>query len=204
MIERCTASRQPAKDRPRTIAARLLLCMPALLLSVSASADPPSWAPAHGWRKKQPEYHVGESGHRWPRDYGVLRGTCDYQTVGAVLGGAVGGAVGASVGRGDTRAVAIVVGAVLGAVVGARIGREIEEADRGCIGQALELAESGRGVSWDNASTGVRYLLIPKNEYRRQGALCRDYELSRRLGDRTESGSATACLDETGRWVVAR
>lgn len=56
-----------------------------LLLILAASlgtsyADPPAHAPAHGWRKKHDPYYQGYSGYQWQRDYGVIRGECQWQT----------------------------------------------------------------------------------------------------------------------------
>src|SRR5258707_819066 len=64
------------------------------LLPVPAPADPPPWAPAHGWRKKNDPNYVGYTGRKWEKDYGVVEGHCNTQAIGAVLGGVVGGAVG--------------------------------------------------------------------------------------------------------------
>src|SRR5213593_4099413 len=101
------------------------------LLPVPSPADPPPWAPAHGWRKKNDPNYVGYTGKKWEKDYGVLEGHCNTQ--------AVGGAVGARAAKNENRPVAILVGGVLGAVIGAKIGRAIDDADRGCMGHALEL-----------------------------------------------------------------
>jgi hypothetical protein len=43
-------------------------------IAPSAHADPPSWAPAHGWRKKHDPDYVGYTGKKWPDDYGVVSG----------------------------------------------------------------------------------------------------------------------------------
>src|SRR2546429_9130975 len=96
------------------------------LLPVPSPADPPPWAPAHGWRKKNDPNYVGYTGKKWEKDYGVLDGRCNTAAVGAVLGGVVGGAVGSRVGNDSNRPVAIVTGTVLGAVVGAKVGAEID------------------------------------------------------------------------------
>lgn len=62
-------------------------------------ADPPPWAPAHGWRKKHDPYYVGYAGHQWPNDYGISSGRCNREAVGTALGGIVGGAIGSTVGK---------------------------------------------------------------------------------------------------------
>src|SRR5678815_5573926 len=100
------------------------------IVPVPAPADPPPWAKAHGWRKKNDPNYVGYTGKKWPQDYGVVEGHCDTDKVGAV--------VGSKVGSPENRPVAIVVGTVLGAVIGAKVGRALDEADRACMGHALE------------------------------------------------------------------
>ncbi|HEY3326730.1 MAG TPA: glycine zipper 2TM domain-containing protein [Novimethylophilus sp.] len=101
----------------------LIACTLLIPLSPAVYADPPSWAPAHGWRKKHDPYYTGYSGKRWYDDYGIIEGTCNRDKIGAVLGGVTGGAIGSTVGKGDGKTVAIIVGTVLGAVVGNQIGK---------------------------------------------------------------------------------
>jgi hypothetical protein len=73
-----------------------------MFVALSAAwADPPPWAPAHGWRKKYDPHYVGYEGRRWPSDYGVLRG-CNREAIGAVLAQRW-GAIGSRVGHDDQR-----------------------------------------------------------------------------------------------------
>ena len=88
----------------------------AVMLPVNVYGDPPPWAPAHGWRKKNDPYYTGYSGKRWRKDYGVVEGSCNREAVGAAVGGIAGGAVGSQFGKGSGRQVAIVVGAIVGAI----------------------------------------------------------------------------------------
>src|SRR5712691_6014722 len=119
---------------------------------VPSPADPPPWAPAHGWRKKNDPNYVGYTGKKWDADYGVLDGKCDAAKVGTVLGGVVGGVVGSQVAKDSpNRPVAILVGTVIGAVIGNKIGAEVGSGDRGCMGHALELAGEQKAVKWTNA-----------------------------------------------------
>ncbi len=157
-----------------------LLCRAAALsilacFSLAVLADPPPWAPAHGWRKKNDPYYMGYTGKKWDNDYGILDGRCNTAAVGAVLGGAVGGAVGSQVAKGDNRPVAIVIGTVLGAVIGSKIGADVDASDRGCMGHALELAGENRTVSWVNPTTGVTYRLTPTRNFSDQRNPCREF-----------------------------
>src|SRR5438093_4254174 len=104
-----------------------------------AFADPPPWAPAHGWRAKHGDkkaYYYQDRDYRPP--YGIDVGHCNRDVLGAVLGGVAGGAIGAAVGKGDSRTIAIVGGTILGVLIGGVIGRSMDNVDQNCVGQALE------------------------------------------------------------------
>jgi surface antigen len=152
-----------------------LLAFLAVTLSAPVLADPPPWAPAHGWRKKNDPNYVGYTGKKWDKDYGILEGRCNTAAVGAVLGGAAGGVIGANVAKGNDRPVAIVVGTVLGAVIGSKIGADIDASDQGCMGHAFELAAEQKTVVWTNAHTGVTYRLTPTRNFGDQRNPCREF-----------------------------
>jgi surface antigen len=181
---------------PVALAAFLALAM----TPIPSPADPPPWAPAHGWRKKHDPYYVGYSGKRWANDYGVVSGRCNTEAVGAVLGGAVGGVVGSQVGKGEGRAVAVVLGTVIGAMVGAKVGRDIDERDRACMGHALELAGEKQAVAWTNEATGVAYQVTPQRGYAHNGVPCRVVTTLVTARGRTETITATACRRAEGEW----
>jgi surface antigen len=180
------------------------LLVPAALASLSfpAPADPPPWAPAHGWRKKNDPNYVGYTGKKWDKDYGVIEGRCNTEEVGAVLGGAVGGVVGSRVSD-KNRPIAIVAGTVIGAVIGAKIGRSIDETDRGCMGHALELAGENSTVVWTNQATGVRYELTPTRNFGDKQNPCREFRTIVSVGQKRESIVDTACRRGGGDWVHA-
>lgn len=165
-------------------------------------ADPPPFAPAHGWRKKHDPYYEGYYGKRWSEDYGVISGRCDYGAVGAVLGGVVGGAIGSQIGQGDGRTVAIIVGTVLGAAIGANIGRDMDSADRACIGHTLELAPVGRSVAWDNDHTGVHYVVTPTRGFKADGRDCREFTTERYFDKKRSTSKGKACRGDDGEWRV--
>jgi len=206
-------------------ALRALLVFAALTaLSVPVLADPPPWAPAHGWRKKNDPNYVGYTGKKWDNDYGILEGTCDAAKVGTVLGGVVGGAVGSQVAKDSpNRPVAIVVGTVLGAVIGNKIGAEIGEGDRGCMGHALELSGEQKAVKWTNPQTGVNFTLTPTKNFGDRQNPCREFTAvavggsnssedeghSKGKGKGKAKGRAkkaqyngTACRKGNGEWVI--
>ncbi len=180
---------------------RTLLVAAGLGIALSAFADPPAHAPAHGWRKKNDPDYVGYTGRAWERDYGVIQGRCNRDVIGAVVGAAVGGAIGSRVGEGSDRAVAIVVGSVLGAVIGREIGKELDEGDRACIGHALELARPGQGVQWLNERTGVTYVLTPSSVKDTKDS-CRAYSLLLKADGKSSTQKGRACSNGDGTWKI--
>ena len=191
-------------------------------------ADPPDWAPAHGWRDKD-DHHKKKKGkhkqshHRghdddyrdrrysdydgkdWPSDYGVIRGECDREAIGAVLGGVVGGVIGSRTSSSEDRKVAILLGGVIGAVIGAEIGRRMDEGDRACMGHALELSSDGRPVAWRNDQKQAEFILTPLEIYSHDGNACRHFELSVTIPDqRRDVSRHHACRGVDGRWTIGR
>jgi surface antigen len=194
---------QPKHSRTRLLEA---LAVGALALAVAAPevfGAPPAHAPAHGWRKKNDPNYVGYTGRKWEKDYGVIDGRCNREAVGAVLGGVVGGVIGSRVGEGDGRPVAIIVGTVVGAVIGAKIGRDLDEADRGCVGHALELTADGRPVTWLNPKTGVSYAVTPTRGFKHNGRSCREFTTVITAQGRKETVTDRACRNGDGTWQIA-
>ena len=171
---------------------------------VPAPADPPPWAKAHGWRKKNDPDYVGYTGKKWEKDYGVLDGKCNSAAVGTVLGGAVGGAIGSQVGKDENRPVAILVGTVIGAVIGNQIGAEVDNGDRGCMGHALELAGENKPVRWTNSATGVSYTLTPTRNFGDLQQPCREFTTvaSKGKGKRAKPVKGVACRKGGGEWEI--
>ena len=197
-----SASPLPAlSPRARRIVARTALAL-LIALPCIALATPPSWAPAHGWRKKNDPTYAGYSGRSWNDDYGIRSGRCDRAEVGAVLGGVAGGVIGAEAGKGDERAVAIVVGTVIGAAIGAEIGRRMDKADRSCVGHALELAAPGQTVGWTNADSGVSYKLTPADKTEGTSG-CRKFRLVATGSFGLSEGRTVACPAADGTWSLS-
>lgn len=170
----------------------------ALGSATSAWADPPSHAPAHGWRKKHDPYYQGYTGKNWDRDYGIRSGRCDTRAAGAVVGGALGGAIGGQIGQGTGREIAILLGTVTGAVLGSEAFGNL---DRACVGHSLELAGINQRVQWTNPDSGVRYEVMPQRDFEQNGRRCREYTLSQGGG---KAKRMSACADSDGRWESMR
>ena len=179
-----------------------LLLVSALALVSVAVATPPAHAPAHGWRKKNDPGYVGYTGTAWERDYGVSSVRCNREEIGAVLGGAAGAVIGSRTSD-DHRTVATILGAAAGALIGAAIGRDLDEADRACVGHALEIATPGQRILWTNATTGVSYVLVPDAGKQSNGKACRAFTLTGTFKGRTEERCGKACQKTAGRWELS-
>ena len=72
-----------------------------MLAPCVCDSDAAALGPAH-WlaQEARPVLPPGDSGREYPRDYGVSRGSCDRDEIGAVLGGVAGGVIGLQVGKG--------------------------------------------------------------------------------------------------------
>ncbi len=184
------------------LAGPCLLSLLVCALALPASADPPNHAPAHGWRKKHDPYYVGYSGQQWERDFDISSGTCNREAIATVIGGVVGGAVAAHVASPENRTVATIIGVIAGAAIGNRIGHELDEADRGCFGHALEIAKSGQRITWTNETTNVRYEMSPGADRQRDGAACREFTLVTVAGKAKSSQHGVACQAHPGAWQI--
>jgi surface antigen len=167
-------------------------------------AQPPAHAPAHGWRRKNDPSYAGYNGRQWERDFDISSGSCNRQEIATVVGGIAGGVIANRVAD-EHKAVATIVGVIAGAVIGNRIGRELDEADRGCFGHALEIGTAGQRVAWTNDATGVRYELSPGADRPRNGQTCREYTLVTGVGRKDRvSHTGLACRSAVGAWQVAQ
>lgn len=182
--------------------------------SSNAVADPPPWAPAHGYRNKHYHDDNDDDGYeRAPRrvrvqpaynsQYGVERGTCNRTSLGQVLGGATGAAVGSTIGKGNGKTAAIIGGAIVGTIVGGNIGQSMDRVDQGCVGQVLEYAPDNRQVSWADPRAGASYQVTPNRRYQnRQGQSCRQYVTNAVIDGRSQQVQGTACRQSDGAWQM--
>ncbi len=191
--------------------------------------NPPDHAPAHGWRRHHERHdrddrhgrrdgddrhdrddaprdsdYVGYTGAHWQNDYDILSGQCNRAAVATVVGGVVGGVLAAHVSAPEHRTVATLIGAAAGALVGRKIGHELDEADRGCFGHALEIGRPGRRVVWANPADGVRYEMVPGNRQPRNGVTCRAFTLVAIAGGARSTRTGLACQASEGVWRVAQ
>jgi surface antigen len=207
----------------------------ALLFAIStvavspALADPPPWAPAHGWRDKHDrddDNYRQERRHHRDRDdeeedapavavapppppaptqlpYGLTEGTCHRDLVGAALGGAAGGLVGSNIGKGSGRTAATIGGVIAGLFVGGSIGRSMDMADQACTGEVLEHVQDNQTVVWQGQNQSG-YWVTPMRSYEAgNGSYCREYESDAVIDGRRQQTYGTACRQPDGRWQIA-
>ena len=187
-------------SRLRMVALAVLFAFTASLATPQvAFADPPPWAPAHGWRAKHKQR--GDN-VRYSVPFDIDLGRCNRELLGAVLGGVAGGVIGAQVAKGgDERTVAIVGGAIIGVLIGGAIGRRMDQVDHACVGQILEHGEDGRIIYWRQPETDVIYRVAPQRTFTNdRGAYCRDYSMAAVNGGESEGFSGTACRTSDGSW----
>jgi surface antigen len=170
--------------------------------SAAAVADPPRHAPAHGWRKQHDPFYVGYSGRHWEHDFEILSGRCNREAVATVLGGVVGAVVGSRVAEPENRTVATIIGAAAGALIGNRIGHELDQADRSCVGHALEVGRTGQRIVWTNESIGVNYEVALGRDRTREGTACREFTLLAAEGSKKSSQRGIACQSQPGVWQI--
>ncbi|HET8727611.1 MAG TPA: RT0821/Lpp0805 family surface protein [Alphaproteobacteria bacterium] len=190
-----------------TLASALVLAA----LSATAVAEPPPWAPAHGYRAKQrgPEMVVIERPVFYSLPVGIDHGGCDYglisnQIAGGLLGGAVGGLAGSQIGGGSGQTLATIGGVLVGALVGSSIGQSMDAVDQACVAQALERADAGQPVAWVNPDNGGRYRVVPDHSYEHGGRQCREYTASAEIGGARDTITGVACRLPDGTWEKIR
>lgn len=114
----------------KTVLAALIAAF--ALPAVPAAADPPDWAPAHGWREKHGHdrfeddrrYYRTDNGIRyWRGDNGRYYCRRGDGTVGMLIGGAAGALVGRSIDTHGDRAPGTIIGAAAGALIGNELGK---------------------------------------------------------------------------------
>lgn len=183
--------------------ARILLTLTlSAMLAAPAMADPPSHAPAHGYRDKDKGHknkHRGYTGVEWERDYGVSSGRCDTDTVLTVIGAAGGAVIGNRTASPENRTIATIAGAIIGGVIGNEIGEAIDDADRGCVGHSLEVGRIGQAVTWNNPRTRVAHTLTPTRDLK-DG--CRLFTY--RAGERGKLLTLRGCRGADAAWVIRR
>lgn len=184
---------------------------------------PPPWAPAHGYRNKhshdertevivvnapshqQDRYAQHDSVHMdfevASQKIGISAGTCDRETMGAVLGGIAGGIIGNKTASSDKKTIGTLAGVVLGVVIGKELNHSMDKTDAQCTGQALERARDGQAVVWNNPDNGHQYSVTPYKSYQQDdGRYCRKYNATVKDDGKAQQYQETACRNQDGLW----
>lgn len=168
---------------------------------VPASADPPPWAPAWGYRGKAKGKGKQRTVAAVP--FGIDTGRCNRETLGAVLGGAAGAAAGSQIGSGSGKTAAVIGGTIIGVLIGGSIGRAMDQVDQNCVGQILEHAHGGQAVAWQNPDKTAQYQVTPVRTFERApGAYCREYQATATVGGQVQRTYGTACRQPDGVWKI--
>lgn len=206
-----------------TALAAALVAIP--LTAPVAAADPPNWAPAHGYRhahghKTYKHKYRRQVRRDWRhgevrRTVYVTRPVHDHRRHrhsqqsdvsisptlgGAIVGALLGGLGGSQIGSGSGRTAAIIGGIAAGAVIGGSIGDSMESNDQAQVQNTLETGRTGDTVIWRNQDTGNRYEVTPTRTYRTAGRDCREYSSWVFLGGYEEQVTGTACRMPDGTW----
>lgn len=169
--------------------------------AVPVHADPPPWAPAHGYRNKHKQKHHDTVAYAPP--FGIDMGRCNREIVGAAVGGAAGGAIGSTIGKGDGKVAAVIGGTIVGILVGGAIGRSMDQADHSCTGQILEHAQDNQRIVWQTPA-GTEYVMRPGRTWKASnGVYCRDYQTSATISGRAQQIYGKACRNPDGSWQIA-
>lgn len=124
--------------------------------------------------------------------------------------GAIGGAViGSSFGKGNGRVVGGVLGGLLGAGIGNSVGASLDRADMQYYStaqqKALETAQPGQSLPWNNPQSGHGGTIIPSAPYQNEtGQYCREFTHKINVGGKTETGYGTACRQPDGSWQIVQ
>jgi surface antigen len=214
-------SRKMAKNKFRFIIGIFTLGLSGVIAS-PAQADPPPWAPAHGYRAKGapdghhdkkpglppgPDFH---NRHDFGADgYGDLflpNGNilqCNRDVIGSILGGAAGAVAGSTIGRGDGRLLATIGGAIFGLLAGNAIGAGMDATDQACGGYALDRLPDGQTAVWTNPDSQQQYGITPLKTFQNDSnQYCREYSATVKIDDARQQTYGTACLQPDGTWRI--
>ncbi len=189
------------------VAALILAC--GAVWSAPVSAEPPPWAPAWGYRNKHKGKGKGKNKHRvqvqqaYVPPYDIGMGRCNRELLGSLLGAAAGGLAGSRIGDGRGQLAATAGGTLLGFLIGGTIGRNMDEVDQNCVGQALEHAQNGQQIAWNNPQTGARYQVVPTRTVQgSDGRYCREYTTTSVVSGRNQQTYGRACRQPDGSWQI--
>jgi surface antigen len=87
--------------------------------------------------------------------------------------------------------------------VGGRAEHSMDAIDKNKLSHALDSA-LGKATSWQNASTGVNYTVVPVRKTTvGSNSLCREYKITKSYGSNSQEISGVACVGTDGMWHPA-
>ena len=181
-----------------------LLC----LITTSVYSEPPSWAPAHGYRNKHKNNHKHHDRRGYDyyhddvaEDIGIFDGVCKYEKIGSIVGAAAGAVIGSKVVDKEDRVAGVLIGTIAGVIVGKTIGKVIDERDRNCAGHALAYLDDGESVRWRNPNTNAQHQITTLSSYAQDGFECKQFITNTIFSNGQKSSYENdACLDDDGVW----
>lgn len=201
----------------RSIAAVLTALIGLAFLAPPVAADPPPWAPAHGYRDKKghgakkhkrKKWRQQESSVTYTLPPGLRNGRCrpdlfDPRVVGGVIGAAAGGYAGSKFGKGDGKLAATAIGTLVGAVIGHAVGDQLAQAENTCFSQTFEHVPDRETITWTDTRRGARYEVTPqKTTKTASGEYCREYTAKATVGGKPVDSYGTACRQPDGSWKL--
>ena len=191
---RTRGDRKMVKSLTGLALAALLVGLPVAL--APAYADPPSWAPAHGYRAKQAYQGLNFD----PSFTACDTGLTGSDLVGGAIGATIGGLIGSQIGDGRGQMAATGAGVLLGAILGIQAMSSMTPADEGCAMQTLERAPEDQTVRWQNPDTNAHYTVTPTRTTEENGRYCREYTTTVTIGGKLEEAYGRACRQPDGSW----
>jgi surface antigen len=183
----------PASNARLSRLAAALAGLAAAVAPLIASSQAGGDAAAQGWRKSAEPYFLGAGDRKWLQDFGVADGRCNRQAVEGVLKA---GPSGPETPRSE-------VATLTGPLPATKSSRALAEADRACLGHALELAPAGRAVYWADPVAGYGYRATVVRSYSALGWPCREFVFEVARGKQApETARSRACRTEDGVWGI--
>lgn len=181
-------------------------------LASPALAEPPPWAPAHGYYKNKHKDKYRDHDDRYGAEIEYHSADlpppplqCQHSgaQTGAVIGGILGGVLGSNIGKGNGKTLATIAGTLFGAYVGRSVGADMDAGDRRCAGETFDMAQDNQPVEWTNPDTQQSYSVTPQSSYQDQsGQYCRKYTSEVVIDGRRQSREGTACKQASGEWRI--
>ena len=131
----------------------------------------------------------------------------DKKLFGQIVGAAVGAYAGSKIGTGVTNQITTALGVAVGAIIGSKIASILDDSDKESYSnKVLDTLESNPDnveSQWISPNeTDTSATIKPYNEFKKDGAPCRDFEQVITRNGKNFVEKSTACRDDSGNWLV--